>query len=597
MRNPRHPSHSLAQAADPLTLAGDPHPSDSGKQAPEIHPLMGRKSVLMGMAGSMGLVLATRPSSATAAGTTKPSAIAATQTYVPKWTPDTAYVTGQQVVSPNNDVVSTSVAHTSGSTFNAANWSLSTTYGQLPAAADKVVFVTSRGSDANDGKSLKSAFLTLGAAYAALGGPGRIQCGYGTLTLPASLDVSSSSGVTIEGVSGNTAGASPGTIIRFTGTGTGAAINAGSSIGFTLKNVMLLYSSSSFTGRLVDLRTLASQDTNFALVDNCYLGSSGGITTADAIIDMSNSHSNRIMHCSIRNGVHGIRGRAASGNYANAISIRDCYFRDNSTAHISNPGDGWTIQGCTWEPLASGAAGAVICDAGVSANGLTILGGWAGDVVVSAGGIQFDLTGNAINIIGTLIGGQTGSTGVKIRNNASGVFIAAAFNSPTTGIDLGGVLPTNFDCSHSSFTFVTTPLTAGYQYIQVDSPGGVAAIQVRNSGTKDGQATIRYVAQKTTVQVYDAGIDPGGGTVKEFAIRDITNARYPFVITKTGSVIAGNRAALTTTAVDGFLYIPTCAGPPTGVPTAQSGMVPMIFDSTNSKFYLYNAGWKGVVVT
>lgn len=52
-------------------------------------------------------------------------------------------------------------------------------------------------------------------------------------------------------------------------------------------------------------------------------------------------------------------------------------------------------------------------------------------------------------------------------------------------------------------------------------------------------------------------------------------------------------AALATNATDGFLYIPTCAGPPTGTPTTQTGTVPMIFDTTNNKFYIFNGTWKG----
>lgn len=57
-----------------------------------------------------------------------------------------------------------------------------------------------------------------------------------------------------------------------------------------------------------------------------------------------------------------------------------------------------------------------------------------------------------------------------------------------------------------------------------------------------------------------------------------------------GSVISGNQAALATTATDGFLYIPTCAGAPTGVPTAITGKVPMVADTTNNKLYIYVGG-------
>jgi hypothetical protein len=59
-----------------------------------------------------------------------------------------------------------------------------------------------------------------------------------------------------------------------------------------------------------------------------------------------------------------------------------------------------------------------------------------------------------------------------------------------------------------------------------------------------------------------------------------------------GNVALGT-AALATTATDGFLYIPTCAGPPTGVPTTFTGRVPIIYDSTNNFLYIRAGGtWK-----
>lgn len=48
--------------------------------------------------------------------------------------------------------------------------------------------------------------------------------------------------------------------------------------------------------------------------------------------------------------------------------------------------------------------------------------------------------------------------------------------------------------------------------------------------------------------------------------------------------------ALGTTATDGFLYIPSCAGVPTGTPTTKTGFVPIVADSTNNKLYIYSGG-------
>src|SRR5665811_2261364 len=92
--------------------------------------LLERKSVLIGIAASMGIAFVnTEWPSGAAAGTVKP--IAATQpTYAPRWTPKTAYVLGQQVISPNNDVVSAKVDHTSSTAIvtDQAKWALSSSY-------------------------------------------------------------------------------------------------------------------------------------------------------------------------------------------------------------------------------------------------------------------------------------------------------------------------------------------------------------------------------------------------------------------------------------------------------------------------------------
>lgn len=64
-----------------------------------------------------------------------------------------------------------------------------------------------------------------------------------------------------------------------------------------------------------------------------------------------------------------------------------------------------------------------------------------------------------------------------------------------------------------------------------------------------------------------------------------------------GSVVCGKQAALATNATDGFLYIPTSAGTPTGVPTAYTGKVAMVLDTTNNKLMIYDGGWIGVTLS
>jgi hypothetical protein len=65
-----------------------------------------------------------------------------------------------------------------------------------------------------------------------------------------------------------------------------------------------------------------------------------------------------------------------------------------------------------------------------------------------------------------------------------------------------------------------------------------------------------------------------------------------FNIDDAGNVTAGG-GALATSATNRFLYVPTCAGTPTGTPTAKSGFAPIVVDATNNKLYFYSGGvWR-----
>jgi hypothetical protein len=59
-----------------------------------------------------------------------------------------------------------------------------------------------------------------------------------------------------------------------------------------------------------------------------------------------------------------------------------------------------------------------------------------------------------------------------------------------------------------------------------------------------------------------------------------------------GDVVIGAAGANATNSTNGFLQIPTCAGVPTGTPSVASGKVPLVYDSTDNKLYVYEgAAW------
>mgnify|MGYP007100043951 FL=1 len=83
-----------------------------------------------------------------------------------------------------------------------------------------------------------------------------------------------------------------------------------------------------------------------------------------------------------------------------------------------------------------------------------------------------------------------------------------------------------------------------------------------------------------------AGADLGSSNITNEGNKYFANNAYV-----TGNLRVGP-STLATSDTDGFLYISSCAGVPTGTPTSYTGRVPMVYDSTNNELYIYNSGWK-----
>jgi hypothetical protein len=128
----RYPTRActwIRPAMNPLGIVAEADaPLTGSRNGAGVPPLWGRKAVLTGIAASMGILFANaaRPSVATAAtGDT-----AGTPTYTQSWAPSTSYALGQQVISPDNDVVSANIAHNSSADFvtDVQKWTRSVTY-------------------------------------------------------------------------------------------------------------------------------------------------------------------------------------------------------------------------------------------------------------------------------------------------------------------------------------------------------------------------------------------------------------------------------------------------------------------------------------
>lgn len=182
-------------------------------------------------------------------------------------------------------------------------------------------------------------------------------------------------------------------------------------------------------------------------------------------------------------------------------------------------------------------------------------------------------------------------------NISSGNNASIAFNLAATRVIFGG----------NTTTTINIRTTNG--------GSNIAAPFIFDNGAASGAVAIAYTS--TEQLAFVAGNSGAANRVMRAAIQitNLTNtagsevgdlafltqsggtaATQKMRISGLGNVVLGNEAALATNATNGFAYIPTCAGTPTGVPTAYTGKVAMVFDTTNSKLYIYNGGWLGGTV-
>ena len=168
------------------------------------------------------------------------------------------------------------------------------------------------------------------------------------------------------------------------------------------------------------------------------------------------------------------------------------------------------------------------------------------------------------------------------------------------GLGITGGLLDIYTANTGGITFNRRNGAAFTEMMRLDSSGNLGIGTASPAGRLDvvGGTGIRVNedgAGTKVIQVRSnfAGIAPAINVSTNDPLLLQTNNTERMRITGAGNIVAGASAALATTATDGFLYVPTCAGTPTGTPTAITGMAPIVVDTTNNKLYFYSGGqWR-----
>lgn len=191
--------------------------------------------------------------------------------------------------------------------------------------------------------------------------------------------------------------------------------------------------------------------------------------------------------------------------------------------------------------------------------------------------------------------GLIGTFPTTVGSFPGGVFYSLAPTNPiaavTTGLDIpmcfvthdrcrlildGDGLPAQFTCGLVIQQTTENPNGSSTSKLQIDGTA-TAYLSLEVAGVEQAIMTVN------TTMVF--------GTVTNIPLRFISNGAERASIDGAGNIVAGPAAgAISTSATDGFLYIPSCAGIPTGTPTAKSGMVPMVVDTANNRLYFYSSG-------
>lgn len=174
---------------------------------------------------------------------------------------------------------------------------------------------------------------------------------------------------------------------------------------------------------------------------------------------------------------------------------------------------------------------------------------------------------------------------VTIKKQNTSIFCSVLIDQKSK---IFGSIESNFEVLYNN---TTKELNFYYKPTQNYSSSSWAVLANRNNGNIEAFAWDNLYLNTATL----SGETSDSATIDKQMVSYSIIGASSVTTTHSGTVVCGDQAALTTTATNGFLYIPTCPGIPTGVPTAITGKVPLVFDSTNGNLYIHSGGSWSIV--
>ena len=125
------------------------------------------------------------------------------------------------------------------------------------------------------------------------------------------------------------------------------------------------------------------------------------------------------------------------------------------------------------------------------------------------------------------------------------------------------------------------------------SAAGTVTIRANSADTTSGHVIFGDTVDASSSSTGAARFAGGVGVAKALHVGTLFSA--PGIGNDANSNLFGGGASLTTASTNGFVYVPSVSGTPSGVPTANAGRVPLVWDSSGVKIWAYSGGvWTGV---